>query len=184
MKTAKTAKVLSATLLFAMPLAAACAGDRNKQVQEASLNQAEASRSEREAQIDQMKKEQVEAIENTKPRTENMPEATQQRAKAESQMMQERQKFQVNAQARLQKAQARLDEARQKIQIAGGRAPVSLTDQVNSADRMTSTVSTEINRLPQVSGDAWDVEKKSLETRLDEIDKTVDDVKSKADSLK
>jgi hypothetical protein len=179
----KKTTVLSLTILLGASLAA-CAGDRNKQVQEATLNEAEASRAQREAQIDEAKKQEVENIEANRPRTDMLPEATQQRAKAESAMIEDRQKFQVEAQARLQKAQARLDETRQKVQILGGRAPSSLNERLNTTSRMTSALSTDINRLAQVSPAGWEAEKKRVEARLDDIEKSVDEAKSIADDLK
>jgi hypothetical protein len=175
----KTATVLSMTILLA-----ACAGDQSKKAQEATLNEAEAARTRTEAQIDDAKKQQVESIEQNRPSTDMLPQESQQRAKAESAMIEDRQKFQVEAQARLQKAQARLDEARVKTQVMAGKTPASLTDQLNMTARMTSALSTDINRLPQVSPAGWDAEKQRIEARLDDVEKAADDAKSKADELK
>ena len=180
----KIANLVAVSILTVAPLAACGSSDRNKQVQEATINEAEAATNARETQIDQQQKQQVEAIEANQPRTDNLPEATQQRAKAESAMIEDRQKFAAESQARLQKAQARLDEARTKVQVAGGKAPASINDELSSVSRMTAVTATDIGRLSTVSNDGWSAEKKRIESRLDDIDKAVDDVKSKADDLK
>jgi len=184
----KTATALSLSLLLVAPLGLAslggCAGDKNKQLEEAARQEAEASRAQREAQIDQTKTQQLEGIERNKPSTENLPEGKQQLAKAQSAMVEERQKFQADAKARLQKVEARLDEARRKLQIAGGRAATSVHDKLDQASHLAAGLSGDIDHVAQVSNDAWATEKKRIEKLLDDIEGSADDVKAKADDVK
>jgi chromosome segregation ATPase len=176
----KTVIVLSVAL--AAPLAA-CAGDRNKQVEESAVTEAEAARAEREAQVDNLKKTQIEGIEAQKPSTAGLPEAAEQRAKAMSAQVEDRQKFQAEAQARLEKVRAQLGEVHGKLEIGRARAPTSLQDQVSKNDRLTSELSSQIDHLPEVSNESWNAEKARIEERLDELESSVDDAKSKADEI-
>jgi hypothetical protein len=175
----KTATVLSMTILLA-----ACAGDRNRQAQEAANNEAEPARVQGEAPIDEAKAASVQSVEQNRPSKGTLPEATQHRAKVESAMIEDRQKFQAEARARLEQAQARLDEVRVRTQIMGAAAPLSLTEQLDTTARMTSALSTDIRRLPQISPAGWEAEKKRVEGRLDDVEKAANEVKSKADDVK
>lgn len=175
----KTATVISATLVLVLPLAA-CSGDRNKQVDEATVTEAEAARSEREAQVDLAKKQQDKAIEAQRPRTENLPEASQQRAKAESARVEDRQKLIADARARLQKVDARLDEARVKLQVSRGRTPTEVNSELERSKKLSASLSSDIEHLLQVSNDAWASETKRIDSRLDDLEKSASDVSSKA----
>lgn len=173
----KTTTALALTAL----LVAGCASDQNKQLKEATAQEAAATRTQREAQIDEAKKQEDTRLEAIKPDTGNMPAASQQRAKAQSEMGEERQKFENDARARLQKVQARLDEARQRLQLAGGNAPSSIRDKLDGTAHLADSLSSQIGHLSQVSDDGWSSEKKRIEERLGEIESSADDVKSKAD---
>jgi len=173
-------------MLLVAPLGLAsggCAGDKNKELNEAANQEAEASRVQREAQIDETKKRQLEGIESTKQSTENLPES-QQVAKAQSAMVEERQKFQTDAQARLQKVEARLDEARRKLQIARGRAPQSIHDKLEESTHLAAGISRDIDHLSEVNNDAWASEKKRIEGLISDLESSADDVKAKADNVK
>lgn len=182
----KTATSLAMSVLLVAPLGlaslSACAGDKNKQLDEAAAQQAEAARSQRESQIDENKKQQTEAIEANKKSIENAPQGSEPLAKAQSDIVEDRQKFEVDAQARLQKAQARLQEARTKLRIGRGNADVDVQNKLSESSRMASMVSDEISHLPQVSNDNWSAEKKRIDKQLSDLESSVDDVKSKADS--
>jgi hypothetical protein len=175
---------LSLALLLVAPLGTAglagCAGDPNKQLKEATAQEAEANRTQREAQIDDTKKQEDTRLEAIKPDTANMPAASQQRAKAQSAMGEERQKFENDVRARLQKIQGRLDEAGQRLQIARGNAPTSIHDKLNETTRLAGSLSEQLTHLSDVSDDAWSSERKRIEDRLSELESSAADVKSKA----
>ena len=182
----KTATSFAMSVLVVAPLAlggvSACASDKNKQLDEAAAQEAEATRSARETQIEQTQKEQMKSIEANKKSLENAPQGSEQLAKAQADIVEERQKFQVESEARLQKAEARLQEARTKLRIRPGNADVNVDNKMSEAARMASVIQDEINHLPQVSNDNWSAEKTRLDKALSNLESTTDDVKSKADS--
>ncbi len=167
---------------------AACASDPNKKIQEARVEDAETTREQREKGIDKARDQQIGNIENranmTEQQARQFPEGTQQRAKAQADLTQDRQTFQAKAQARLQKAQAKLDEARTKMQLGGGRVETATHDKVTSAATATQQISAQVNRLSDVPNEHWAHEKARITTRLDEVEKLVDDASSKADDAK
>lgn len=173
----RTTTALSLTVLLA-----ACASDPNKQLKEATAQEAEANRAQQEAQIDQTKKQEDTRLEAIKPDTANMAPASEQRAKAQSNMGEDRQKFENDVRARLQKIQARLDESRQKLQISRGSAPTSIQDKLNDTTRLAGDLSGHLAHLSEVSNDAWAGEKKRIEDNLSALESAADDVKSKADA--
>jgi hypothetical protein len=182
----KTATSFAVSVLFCAPLGlaalSACASDKNKQLDEAAAQQAEATRSARESQIEETQKEQMKSVEANKKSLENAPQGSEQLAKAQADVVGERQKFQVDAQARLQKAEARLQEARTKLRIGRGNADVTVQNKMTETTRMASILNDEINHLPQVSNDNWSAEKKRIDKALGDLESATDDVKSKADS--
>jgi len=182
----KTATRFAMSVVFVAPLGLAalsgCASDKNKQLDQAAAQQAEAARSAREGQIDQAAKQEKQTIEANKHSVENAPETTQQLAKAQANLVEERQKFQVDSQARLQKAQARLDEARTKMRIGRGNADVSAQNKLDETSRLAASAAQQIDHLPQVSNENWPAEKKRLDKQLTDIENGADDAKSKADS--
>lgn len=181
----KTTTALSLTVLLVAPLGTAslagCASDRNKQLKEATAQEADANRALREAQVDQAKKQEDTRLEAIKPNTEGLPPASEQRAKAQSAMGEERQKFENDARARLEKVQARLEAARQRLQLGGGNAPTSIQDKVNQTTHLADSLSSQVAHLSQVSDDRWSAEKKRIEESLSDIESSADDVKSKAE---
>jgi tetrahydromethanopterin S-methyltransferase subunit G len=179
----KTVIVLSVAVVLVAPLGACSGGDRSKQVEEAAITEAEAARAGREAQIDQTKKMQLEGIEAQKSSADGLLEAPERGAKAMSTQVDVRQKFQADAQARLEKVRASLTEVHSKLEIGRGRAPTALQDQVGRGDRLTSELSSQIDRLPEVSYEGWSAERARIEERLDELEKSVDDAQSKADDI-
>jgi membrane-bound lytic murein transglycosylase len=181
----KTTTALSLTVLLVAPLGtaslAACASDPNKRLEQASAQEAEANRVQREAQIDQTKQQEDTRLESIKPDTRGMPAASEQRAKAQSAMGEQRQKFENEARARIQKVQARLEESRQKLQLGGGDVPTSIQDKLGQTARLTESLSNQIAHVAQVGDDKWSSEKKRLEEQLEDLEKSAADVKSDAD---
>lgn len=184
----KTATVLPLLTLVVASLGVAsvggCASDKNKDLDEAAKQEAEASREQREAQIDETKKRELEGIEANKRTIENTPGRTEQLAKAQAAMVEERQKFQTDAQARVQKVEARLEESRRTLQLARGGAPASTHDNLDETAHLADSLSREVDNVSQVNDDAWATEKKRIENRLSDLESAADDVKSKADSAK
>jgi hypothetical protein len=182
----KTATSFAMSVLFVAPLGLAalsgCAGDKNKQLDEAAAKQAEAARTARESQIEQSEKQEMKSIDANKQSIENAPQTSQQLAKAQANLVEERQKFQVEAQARLQKAQARLDEARTKMRIGRGNADVGVQNKLDETSRLAMSAAQQIDHLPQVSNDNWAAEKKRIDQQLTDIENGADDARSKADS--
>ena len=182
----KTATRIAMSVVFAAPLGLAalsgCTSDKNKQLDEAAAQQAEAARSAREGQIEQAEKQEMKRIEANKYSVENAPETSQQLAKAQANLVEERQKFQVESQARLQKAQARLDEARTKMRIGRGNADVNVQNKLDETSRLATSAAQQIDHLPQVSNENWAPEKKRIDKLLTDIESGADDAKSKADS--
>lgn len=175
----KTATVISTTLLLALPIVA-CSSDKTKQIDQATVTEAEAARSEREAQVDMAKQQQEKMIEAQKPSVENLPEASQERAKAETSLVVDRQKFIAESRARLQKIDARLDETRVKLQVSRGRTPTEVNTELDRTKKLAASLSSDIEHLPQVSNDAWESETKRIDSRLDDLEKAASDVSSKA----
>jgi hypothetical protein len=167
----------------------ACASDPNKELKDAQEAQAEAARERRVEQVEQAKDNRLDRIETRTDqigqRAENMlPEGAEQRAKAQAEMMAARQTFQANAQARLQKADAGLVEVRRKMDIAGGRVPLSLRDEVNLVERERASLRGDLGRLPMVTHDRWGEETKRIDTRLDSLEGSIDAVTSRVDGLR
>lgn len=181
----KTTTAFSLTVLLVAALGtaslAACASDANKQLKEATAQEADANRAQREAQIDTAKKQEDTRLEAIKPDTQGLPWASEQRAKAQSAMGEERQKFENDVRARLQKVQARLEESRQKLQLGGGDVPTSIQDKLIQTTRLTDNLSRQVAHVSQVGDDRWSAEKKRIEEQLRDLEKSADDVKSDAD---
>jgi hypothetical protein len=173
----KTTTALSLTVL----LVAGCASDPNKQLKQATAEEATANRAQQEAQINATKTQEDTRLEAIKPDTEGMPPASQDRAKAQSAMGEERQKFENDVRARLAKVQGRLDEARQRLQLGGGNAPSSIREKLDETKRLADGLSTQLTHLPQVSNDGWSSEKRRIEESLGDLESSAAEVKSKAD---
>jgi membrane-bound lytic murein transglycosylase len=181
----KRTTLLSLTVLLVAPLGtaslAACASDPNKQLKEATAQEAEANRVQHEAQIDQTEQQEDTRLEAIRPDTRGMPAASEQRAKAQSAMGEQRQKFENDARARIQKVQGRLEESRQKLQLGGGDVPTSIQDQLRQTARLTEGLSNQIAHVAQVGDDRWSSEKKRIDEQLEDLEKSANDVKSDAD---
>jgi hypothetical protein len=180
---------MKTSIILCLALAApvvACAGDQNKKLQEAQSQEAENTRKSAEQTAEQTKKTQEGAIEQqseqAKQQAEALPEGSRERAKTQVEMSADRQKYIADAQSRMQKINAKLTETRQKAQLARGNIPTSTMDKVNEAARLSASLNDEINHMPQVSTQSWSDEKKRVDSRLDDVEKMVDDAASDVSS--
>jgi tetrahydromethanopterin S-methyltransferase subunit G len=176
------------SLLLTAPLFA-CANNPNKELKEAKAAEAEAAREQRVEAIEEAKDNRIDRIEKRtdqmSERAENvLPEGAEQRAKAQAEMIAARQTFQANAQAKLHKAAARLDEVKRKMEVAGGRVPLSLRDEVTLMERERASLAADLGHLPMVTNDRWGEETKRIESRLDALESSVDSAQSRVDDLR
>jgi outer membrane murein-binding lipoprotein Lpp len=170
--------LLAASALFATAIAG-CASDPNKNVQEARTEELGAQREAREDAAEADRKR----AEGRAGREQNAGEAradrrygdsaTGDRVVAESKMTEERQKYRAQIDERVKKLDARTAELRAKLDQAGPKASTEARDRVEAIKSQRELVGRETNGLGTVKDDGWASAKKSMDTRVDELEAIV-----------
>lgn len=179
--------LLAASTLFATA-AAGCASDPNKNVQEARTEELTAQREAREdsAEADRKQAEsragrQQDAGEARADRRYG-DSATGERVVAETKMTEERQKYRAQVDERVKKLDARTAELRAKLGQAGPKASTEARDRVDAIKSQRELVGRETNGLSAVKDDDWSSAKKSMDTRVDELEAIVKRAADKVES--
>ncbi len=170
--------LLAAAALFATAVAG-CASDPNKNVEDAHTKEFAAQR---EARDDKAESERTQA-ENRAGREQNVGEAnaerrygdsaTGDRVVAETKMTEERQKYRAQVDERVKKLDARAAELRAKLGQAGPKATTDARDSVDAIRSQRELVGRETSGLNAVKDDGWASAKKSMDTRIDELEAIV-----------
>lgn len=181
-----TTRLLLGSALFTMGLLA-CAGDPNKQANDAHDSELKSDRKTIENTADDRKEMRVTAAEAKRDTTEanaSGSSATQDRVGADAKLTEAREIFRAKSTARLEKLDARTSELRQVVDRAGGKATTASRDALKTVDTQRGLVTRELELLPKQSNDDWDHAKTSLETQLDNLEGLVKKAASETGKFK
>ncbi|HEU4404482.1 MAG TPA: hypothetical protein VFS43_04235 [Polyangiaceae bacterium] len=178
---------LAAGTFFAAA-AAGCANNPGMTVRESYLQEFAAKREAREkaAEAERARAEDQAAREQ-KAREASADgryggSATGDRVVAESKMTEERKKYRAQIDERVQKLDARTAELRAKLGQAGSKATTEARDRVDAIQSQRELVWRETNNLSAVKDDGWESAKKSMDTRVDELEAIVKRAADKVES--
>jgi len=158
--------------LLAMGLFA-CAGDPNKQANDAHDSELKSERKQTQSTADERRETRVTAAEAERSATEanaSGSAAAQDRVSADAKLTEARDVFRAKATGRLEKVDARTSELRQLVDRAGAKASTASRDALKTVDTQRSLVTRELDQLPKRANDEWDHAKTSLETQLDDLE--------------
>jgi outer membrane murein-binding lipoprotein Lpp len=179
--------LLAACALFATAVAG-CASDPNKNVQDARTQELAAQRESREdtAEADRKQAESRAGREQDagEARAERRygDSATGERVVAETKMTEERKKYRAQVDERVKKLDARTAELRAKLGQAGPKASTEARDRVEAIKSQRELVGRETSGLGTVKDDEWASAKKSMDTRVDELEAIVKRAAEKVES--
>jgi outer membrane murein-binding lipoprotein Lpp len=158
---------------------AGCASDSGMTVREAYLQEFAAKREAREqaAEVERARAEgQAGREQNAQEASADWRyggSATGDRVVAESKMTEERKKYRAQIDERVKKLDARTAELRAKLGQAGPKATTEARDGVDAILSQRELVWRETNGLSAIKDDGWASAKKSMNTRVDELEAIV-----------
>lgn len=184
-ETTMTIKVLSAGL-FTLGLLA-CAGDPNKQANDARDGELKSDRKQEQANADGRGEARVNAAEaqraNTDATATGAP-ATKDRVSADAKLTEARDIYRAKSTERLEKADARAAELKALVDKAGGKAPTAARDALKTVDTQRSLVTKELEQLPRIANDDFKQAKTSLDTQLDNLEGLLKKAGNEVDKIK
>ena len=151
----------------------ACAGDPNKQAEDAHDAELKSERKQLQNNADDRSDTRVKAAEVQRENTEataSGSSATKDRASADAKLTEARDVYRAKATERLEKVDARTVELKALVDKAGGKAPTASRDSLKTVDTQRSMVTRELDQLPRVTNDTWQQAKTSLDTQLDSLE--------------
>lgn len=181
-----TKRLLLGMGLFSMALFA-CAGDANKQADDAHDAELKAQRKQIQGTAEERGDQRVAAAEHQRDTTEATAggsSASQNRAGADAKMIESRDIARAKFTERLEKADAKTSELKSRVDKAGGKAPTAARDALNTVATQRSLVTRELDLLPKVSNDDFAKAKTSLETQLDNLEGLVKRAADEVDKIK
>jgi hypothetical protein len=176
-----------ASAIFAVA-AVGCAGDASKNVKEARTDEIEARRDAKDDQAERARARTEGAAEREGDARSDEAErryggsATGARVEAEARMTEERKKYRARIDERVQKLDARAAELRAKLGMAGPKATTEARDRVDAIRSQRELVGRERDNLGRIGDDTWDAAKKSIETRVTELEAIIDRAADKVES--
>lgn len=182
----RTSLAAGAFFMFALT---GCASDPNKNVKEARTDEIEAQRAAKENEAEaQRARSEGRAERDHDARTDGAERrygdsATGARVEAESKMTEERKKYRAQVTERVQKLDARTAELKAKLGQAGPKASTEARDRVDAIRSQRELVGRESTNLGSVADDNWDSAKKSMNTRLDELEDVIKRAADKVEKL-
>jgi hypothetical protein len=174
------------TGLLAISLCA-CAGDPNKQANDAHDGELASQRKATESNAEQRSESRVNAAEVMREKTDATATgsaATQDRVSADAKLSEARAIFRAKATERLEKVDARITELKALIANARARATTASRDALKVVDTQRSIVTRELDQLPRTENDEWNTAKTSLETQLDTLEGLVKKVGTEVERFK
>jgi hypothetical protein len=167
-----TTRLLLGAGLFTMGLLA-CAGDPNKQANDAHDAELKSERKQVQNTADDRSDARITNAEAQRSATEanaGGTSASQNSVAADAKMTEARDVYRAKATGRLEKLDARTSELRQLVDRAGGKATTASRDALKTVDTQRSLVTRELDLLPKLANDDWDKGKTSLDTQLDNLE--------------
>jgi hypothetical protein len=169
-----TKRLLLGAGLFSLSMfALACAGDPNKQANDAHDAELKAERKQVQATAEERSDTRVTAAEQQRAVVSNNASgssASQNATEADAKMNESRNVYRAKATERLEKLDAKTSELRQLVDRAGGKATTASRDALKTVDTQRSLVTRELDGLPKLSNDAFAQGKTSLDTQLDNLE--------------
>ena len=165
----------------------ACAGDPNKEANDAHNSELKADRKQEQKEADSRSETRVQAAEAQRGATEATATgtpATKDRTGADAKMTEARDIYRAKATERLEKSDARTSELKAIIDKAGPKATTASRDSLAMIFTQRGLVTRELERLPTVSGDDFKPAKQSLDTQLDTLEGLVKKTATEVDSFK
>lgn len=165
----------------------ACAGDPNKQANDAHDGELKSERKQLEKTADDRSGTRVTAAEGQRNESEANASGTpaaKERVDADAKLTEAREIYRAKATGRLEKLDARTSELKQLVDRAGGKASTASRDALKTVETQRSLVTRELDLLPKQANDDWDHAKTSLETQLDILEGLVKKVASEVGKFK
>ncbi|HET6332378.1 MAG TPA: hypothetical protein VFG30_04160 [Polyangiales bacterium] len=180
----RTPMIIGALLIVA---GSACASSQAEQVRDARMEQADA-REKADAKVaDNEGKARDEAIEQRHEVVSDNLQATNPPGEGAAQDMvkvsEERMQFQSDAKTKLDKLGARLSAAREKITVLGGRAPISLKEELATTSQQYKTLSDDVKTLDKTPASSWEATTEQVEKRMASLGDRVDDLTGKIEDV-
>ena len=151
----------------------ACAGDPNKQANDAHDGELKSERKQLENTADNRSGTRVTAAEGERNASEanaSGSPATKDRIDADAKLTEARDIYRAKATGRLEKLDARTSELKQLVDRAAGKASTASRDALKTVETQRGLVTRELDLLPKQANDDWDRAKTSLDTQLDNLE--------------
>lgn len=172
--------------LFSLTLFA-CAGDPNKQANDAHSAELTSDRKQLQNTADDRSDARVKAAEVQRDTTEanaTGSAAKQDRIGADAKLTEARTVYRAKATERLEKADARTAELKALIEKAGGKASTASRDALKTVATQRSLVTRELDNLPTIADDDFKAATTSLDTQLDNLEGLVKKAGNEVDKFK
>ena len=152
----------------------ACAGDPNKQANDARAAKIEAERKQSQDSAEGRSDARVNAAEVKRENTEATAggsTASKDRASADAKLAEARDVHRAKATARLEKLDARTSELKALIDRAGAKASTAARDALKTVATQRSMVTRSLDDLPKVANDGWKQATTRLDAQLDDLER-------------
>ncbi|CAN5758200.1 hypothetical protein BH11MYX4_BH11MYX4_11850 [soil metagenome] len=165
----------------------ACAGDPNKQANDAHDAELKSERKQQQSAADERADTRVNAAEVKRDDTNAVATgstATKQTTAADAKMTEARDVYRAKATERLEKVDARIVEMKALLAKAGAKATTSARDSVQTVLTQRGMVTTSLDRLPTVSNDGFKQAQDSLDSQLESLEGLVKKAAAEVDKSK
>jgi hypothetical protein len=165
----------------------ACAGDPNKQANDARDAELKAERKQVQTTADDRSEARVEAAGAQRDTTEANAtggSAKKDRVGADAKMTEARAIYRAKSTERLEKADARTAELKALVEKAGGKATTASRDALKTVETQRSLVTRELDNLPKMADDDFKKVQTSLDTQLDNLEGLVKKAANEVDKFK
>ncbi len=181
-----TKRLLSTTGATIAILLVGCAGDRNRQANDAREAELAEQRERQEARAEQRSETRIQSAEMERERTEATATgspATQDRVEADAQLVEARASYRAKATERLEKLDAKTAELKALVAKAAGKASTSARDALRTADSQRAIVARQVDDLPRVANENWERAKSNLDQQLDTLERFVERAENEVDDI-
>jgi len=151
----------------------ACAGDPNKQANDAHDAELKSERKDQQSAADQRGDTRVNAAEVKRDDTNAVATgtpATKNTTAADAKMTEARDVYRAKSTERLEKVDARIVELNALLAKAGTKATTSARDAMKTVSTQRGMVTTALDRLPTVANDGFKQAQDSLDSQLDALE--------------
>lgn len=165
----------------------ACAGDPNKQANDAREGELKAERKQLQATADDRSDTRVQAAEVQRDSTEANTTASgakKERVNADAKLTEARAIYRAKATERLEKVDARTAELKALVEKAGAKATTSSRDSLKTVETQRSQVTRALDGLPAMADDDFKTAKSSLDKQLDDLEGLVKKTATEVEKFK